>query len=245
MYKPKILLYDIETQPILGYTWGLWEQNVIKVVEPWKMLCFAYKFLGEKKIHVVSLRQVKNEKELIEKLWKIFDESDIIIGHNSMAFDDKKSNAKFIEYNFPPPSPYKTIDTLKVARRYFKMDSNKLDSIGEYLGVGRKVKTGGFDLWDGCMKGDEKSFKLMERYNKGDVDLLEKVYLKLRPWMTTHPNLNTFDGKLESCPICQSSHLQKRGFAITTTAKKQRFQCKDCHGWSTSTKSISLNIHIK
>jgi uncharacterized protein YprB with RNaseH-like and TPR domain len=209
------------------------------------MLCFAYKWLGEKKTNVLSLQDVKNEKELVRNLWSIFEEADIIIGHNSDRFDIKKSNAKFIEFGFRPPEPYKTVDTLKVARKYFKFDSNRLDSLGEYLGVGRKVNTGGFDLWLGCMKGDEKSWRLMKKYNKQDVDLLEKIYTKLRPFIDNHPNLNILDNKETSCPKCKSSRIQKRGFSLTTIGKKQRFVCLDCGGWSTSTKTIKYNIHIK
>ena len=28
MSKPKVLVFDIETAPMLGYVWGLWENNV-------------------------------------------------------------------------------------------------------------------------------------------------------------------------------------------------------------------------
>jgi DNA polymerase elongation subunit (family B) len=250
--KTKILLYDIETSPSLGYTWEMWETNVLKVIQPWYMLCFSYKWLGEKKTHVISLPQFKgykknhrDDKELVKKLWSLFEEADIIMGHNGDRFDIKKTNAKFIEHGFNPPEPYKTIDTLKIARRYFKFDSNKLDSLGEYLGVGRKMKTGGFDLWLDCMDGDMKAWVRMEKYNKQDVVLLEKVYLKLRPWIQNHPNLNILDNKYNSCPNCKSSNLHKRGFSLTTIGKKQRWQCKDCGAWSTSTKTIKTNITIK
>jgi DNA polymerase elongation subunit (family B) len=241
--KIKILLFDIESQPILGYTWGMYEQNVLKVVEPWKMLCFAYKWLGEKKTHVVSLPMVKGEKELIKELHKLFVEADIIVGHNGDNFDIKKSNAKFIEYNLTPPDPYKTIDTLKIARRFFKFDSNKLDSLGEQLGVGRKLKTGGFDLWTGCMSGDEKSWRLMQKYNKMDVILLEKVYLKLRPWIQNHVNLNVYTGEKTNCPSCGSKNIQRRGFSYNATGKQQRWQCMECFSWHQS--SFKPNSIIK
>ena len=154
--------------------------------------------------------------------------------HNCDKFDIRKSNAKFIEYGFKPPATYKTVDTLKIARRYFRFDSNKLDSLGEYLGLGRKVKTGGFDLWDRCIQGEEKALRLMEKYNKKDVELLENVYLKLRPWMTNHPNLNLISETRHNCPICESSKVQRRGFSYSRVNKYQRWQCLECGGWSQS-----------
>ena len=50
MYHPKIALFDIETAPSLGYFWGkLWETDIVGVKEPWYMLCFSYKWLGNGK----------------------------------------------------------------------------------------------------------------------------------------------------------------------------------------------------
>jgi len=246
--NPKILLYDIETAPTLGYVWQLWEANVLRVVQQWHMLCFSYKWLGEKKTRVISLPQFSSYKKnptddryLVEALHGLFEQADVIVAHNGDNFDIKKSNAKFIEHGFAPPEPYKTVDTLKVARKYFKFDSNKLDSLGAYLGVGRKIKTGGFDLWDKCMAGDEKAWRRMERYNKQDVDLLEKVYLKLRPFIQNHPNHNVYK-ETSGCPNCGSSKIQKRGFAYTRTNKYQRWQCLDCFSWHQSGLKINSMI---
>lgn len=242
----KILLYDIETVPNIVSSWTTSGKNwrAIEVVEEWYMLCFAYKWLGQKKIHTVALPDFKgypknkqNDKNILEVLWKLLDEAEIVIAQNGDAFDQKKSNARFIAHGMKPPSPYKTIDTLKVARRYFKFNSNKLDDLGNYLGVGRKVNTGGFSLWKGCMEGDEKSWRLMRNYNKQDVQLLEDVYLKLRPWMTNHPNRTLLDNKTKACPNCSSEKLQKRGFATTRVSKYQRWCCQDCGAWSRSRTS--------
>ena len=235
MNKPRILLYDIETQPILAFVWELWETDVIKVVEPWEIICFSYKWLGERDVHVVSIPMVKTEKRLIGELWKLLNEADIVIAHNGDNFDNKKTFAKFVEFGFNPPKPFKTVDTLKVARKYFKFYSNRLDSLGEYLGLGRKVKTGGFDLWDKCMKGDKKAWRLMEKYNKQDVILLEKVYYKLRPFIKQHPNLNMFKETNHSCPNCGSKNMQRRGYSYSRTTKYQRWQCQSCFSWHQST----------
>ena len=62
-YKHKILLIDLENTPILSYNWGLWEQNAIEVKEDWYILCFAYKWLGEKKTRVVALPDFKEYKK--------------------------------------------------------------------------------------------------------------------------------------------------------------------------------------
>lgn len=237
-YKQKILLFDIENTPLVTYTWGIWEQDVIEVKEEWYILCFAYKWLGEKETHVVALpdfqgykKDRKNDEKLVKKLWELFDKAEIIVAHNGDQFDIKKANARFIQYGFEPPQPYKTIDTLKVARRHFKFDSNKLDYLGQYLKLGRKLPHTGKHLWFGCMEGDEKSWKLMREYNKQDVILLEKVYLKLRGWMTTSPNINLVFGTVNNCPKCGSEHIQRRGFGYTTLTSYRRYKCMNCGAW--------------
>lgn len=239
MKTKKILLVDLETSPLICYTWGTFEQNALKVIKEWKILCFAWKWLGDKKTNIVSLNEYgEDEAKLVGVLWELFNQAEVIIAHNGDHFDIKKSNAKFIEHGLTPPSTYKTIDTLKIARQKFKFTSNRLDSLGEHLGLGRKIQTGGFELWDKCMQGDQKAWRKMESYCKQDVRLLEKVYLKLRPWCTNHPNMNIYNGTTHACPNCGSSKVQKRGYAYTRVNKYQRWQCLNCGSWHQSNNNI-------
>lgn len=196
------------------------------------MLSFAYKVVGEGKTHCYSLPNFKgyaadptNDKALVEKLWEILNGADVLVAHNGDAFDIKKANARFIAHGLKPPKRTKTVDTLKVLKKYFKLDSNRLDSAAQHLGVGRKLPTGGFSLWNGCMTGEPKAWKLMEKYNKQDVDLLVKVFEKLRPWITNYQfNQN------HTCPRCTVGHLQRRGLARDEI--RFRYECMDCGRWS-------------
>ena len=91
--------------------------------------------------------------------------------------------------------------------------------------------TGGFDLWLGCMSGKKEAWKKMCDYNKQDVILLERIYLKLRGWMTAHPNMNLVNGTLAACPNCGGTQLTKHGFSYTRVSKSQRFQCTTCKAY--------------
>ena len=235
---PRILVYDIETFANQAFVWGKYEQNVIAYIKEWFMMCYSYKWLDEKGTHVVALPDFKgykknkeDDKALVKSLWQLFDEADIIIAHNGNSFDIKKTNARFIYHGLPPPTPYKTIDTKLVAKRYFNFNSNKLDDLGNYFGIGRKLDTGGWELWDACWKGDLKAWKKMKDYNKQDVILLEKVYHKMLPFMTNHPNLALLNGEKCACPNCGSLNIQKRGFNTSRVSRTQRYQCQDCSSW--------------
>jgi DNA polymerase elongation subunit (family B) len=237
----RTLLLDIETRPILGYTWGTYEQNVIAVVEEWTILSVAYKWLGEKKVTALGAYNDLTEEDILLEIHEAMSEADIVVAHNGDKFDIKKLNARFIRYGLDAPEPYKTIDTLKVARKYFAFTSNRLNELGKFLGVGEKAPTGGFELWQGCMDGDLDAWKKMLRYNKQDVVLLEKIYLKLRPYMTNHPNINVIDETSDCCPTCSSTNIQKRGFGMTTSGKYQRYQCTDCGSWSKGKSITTVN----
>lgn len=244
----KILLFDIETSPMITYNWGLFQEvkGTHMVIEDWYVLCWCAKWLGDKKILSSSLpefkgykKNMKDDKQVMQELWKLLDEADIVIAHNAKKFDIKKSNARFLMNGMKPPSPYKVVDTLTEARGKFKFTSNRLNDLGQYLKVGKKLDTGGFDLWIECMNGNMKSWKKMVDYCKQDIILLEKVYMKLRPYMTTHPNLGVYiDDYDRHCPKCNSTKLQKRGFAYTGNGQYQKYQCTSCGGWSRGKKNL-------
>lgn len=237
MPEPNIAFLDIETAPISGLSWTIWDTNLIHVIEPTFILCYAIKWAGQETVKTHALcdypgykRNKACDKALLSELWKALDKADIVVAHNGDAFDIKKINSRLLVHGFEPPSPYKTIDTLKIARKHFKFDSNKLDNIGLYLQVGRKLPHTGKDLWLGCMSGDARAWRTMRRYNAQDVRLLESVYEKVKPWASSHPDLRAYTGRT-GCPVCKSQKVQCRGFNVAKIRKTQRMQCQDCGHW--------------
>lgn len=210
------------------------------------MLSFAYRWLGEKTTHVRALPDYPSydkdrqcDRNLLHDLWKLLEAADITIAHNGDRHDIKKANARLIYHGFPPPSPSKSIDTFKEAKKRFKFSANNLGHLGVYLGLGDKIKTTGFDLSRRCIAGDLSAWAELKRYNRRDVDLLHAIFLRMRPYMASHPNLN-FYTRGDGCPVCQSPNVQARGFNYSRTGKRQRIQCKDCGAWSAAGPLIKL-----
>jgi hypothetical protein len=187
----KTLLLDLETSPVEGYWWhGMHEVNPIKIKKHSRILSFAWKWYGDSKIQVASQRMFstyeKNKddnKLLVNALCRLYAKAEYVVGHNLKAFDDKVANKGILLNGIEPPPRHRVIDTLKVAREHFRMDSNKLDDLAQLLGIGRKLPHTGFPMWEGCMEGVLKDWYLMEKYNKHDIFLLEGVYNKFRPWI--------------------------------------------------------------
>lgn len=242
----RTLIFDIETSPNIAAIWGTYEQNAVWIEQEWQILSFAYKWYGDKSITVKGIPDYgnsKSDRELVSELWQLFDEADIIVAHNGDKFDIRKANARFLLHGLPPPSPYRTVDTLKVARSRFALNSNRLDDIAQALGIGMKESTGGAQLWRDCMAGDEAAWKQMKKYNKQDVKLQEAIYEELRPWMKTHPNMGV-ECTGDACPYCASAKIQKRGFGYSQAGEHQRYMCLDCTAWSKG-KIVGYKFKIK
>lgn len=233
----RVLLYDIESSPIISFNWGIWEQNAIEVIHDWQILCFSYKWLGEKKIRNIAQWDFKgykpgienlNDLNVVKELRDLFDEADIVVAHNGNSFDQKKSQARMMVHNLPPPTPYKQIDTKLEAKRAGAFTSNKLDFLNRTFGFEGKVDAGGFATWKGCISGDKKAQKRMSFYNNKDVVELEKLYLYMLPWMKTHPTL--YPERPDACPKCGGVNLAPgQKYASTRSGGRyQYFRCRDC-----------------
>ncbi len=236
--SPKILIYDLEVTPSLGWTYGLYQTNILRVEKNPIIMSFSYMWYEpgvtkEILFERITQKELKNwsDKSLAIKLRDLFIEADIVIAHNANRFDNKVATAAFLRNGLTPPSPYKTVDTLSVARSVARFNSNSLDALGETFGIGRKSDVKHSDLWYPCLMGDKKAWELMEKYNIQDVDLLYRLYEKLRPYIRNHPNLGDMLQVDGICPKCSSPNLKKEGTHARRGGRVQSYSCKDCGGW--------------
>jgi DNA polymerase elongation subunit (family B) len=235
----KILLVDIETAPIKAYAWGMWDQNigVNQVIGSGYILCWAAQWYGEKEI-VFSSVQKTSPKRMLGRIHKLLDEADVVVHYNGIKFDIPTLNKEFLKHGFTPPAPYKQVDLLQVCKRTFRFESNKLDFVAQALKIGEKVRHEGFELWVKCMEGDKGAWKRMEKYNRGDVKLLNILYKQLLPWITKHPSHGAHEDA-PLCPKCGSDRMNRRGYGVTQVMKYVKYQCQACGGWARGNKSVS------
>lgn len=231
--NPKILLLDIETAPLLAYVWRLWAIDSIganQIKSDWYILSWSAKWLGKDKVFYADQRNAKdieNDAPILEKLWTLMDEADIIVGHNLDKFDIKKLNTRFLMGGLQPPSGYLTHDTLKMAKKKFAFTSNRLSYLTDKLCKTFKkdshAKYSGFELWSECIKGNKSAWKEMEKYNKMDVLSLEELYHILLPWDSTI-NFTVFNGECS----CGSTEFVSNGLKYKKAGVYRRLRCKHC-----------------
>jgi ssDNA-binding Zn-finger/Zn-ribbon topoisomerase 1 len=243
-HNVRIGTLDIETAPIVSYIWSLGKQNVgiHQILEDWSILSISYKWLDERNTvchDVAGQADLRDDRKLLDILWAFMNEADIIVAQNGVGFDVKKINARFIEAGMPPPRPFKVVDTMLEARKIARFTSNKLEWLSAKLTNTPKSSHSAFPgmlLWVECLKDNPKAWATMRKYNPIDVVATEKLYLKLRPYIQGHPNVNAYDDDDETlrCPKCGSAHMRKDGFVVTQTGKYQQYQCaaKGCGGWA-------------
>lgn len=234
--KPRILFYDIETTPILAYSWSLWPTAIShdSIVQDWSIICGAWKFHGESKVHAIGIKTPGDDYEVVKRLRDVLASADVVVHHNGDSFDLKKLNARLIYHKLPPLPKLIFVDTKKEAKKVAAFSSNKLDYLGEVLTGKGKVHVD-YSLWLEIMKGSKKALKEMIAYNKVDVIRLEEVYDRLAPYMKNPPHLGAMAGhdRHHSCRHCGSENVKLNGVRYTAAGlKKQEIQCKDCHGYS-------------
>lgn len=225
---PRVLIYDIETAPLLGYCWSLWDNNIglNQIHSDWHVLSWAAKFLGEDDVYYQDQRNavhVEDDKEILQGIWKLLDECDFVITQNGKKFDQKKLNARFVIHGMKPPSAYRHIDVLQIAKSQFGFTSNKLQYMTDTLCTKYKksghAKFSGFELWSECLKGNLEAFSEMEDYNILDILSLEELYLIISPWDAKLPNFDVYDEEPS-----KNEEWVKEGFVYSNLGKYDRYR---------------------
>jgi len=228
---PKILIFDLESSPMISFHFGHWKQNIglDQVIHNPILLTWSAKWLFSPEIISDSITpdEVLNfdDKRITVSLWKIINEADILVAHYGQKFDEPLMNARFLINGLPPVSPYVSIDTKAVASRQFKFPSNKLDALAIYFGFDRKLPTD-FMLWRRCMEGSAEAIEEMLKYNEQDCFLLEEIYLKLRPYIHAHPNVGLYlESDTPVCSNCGCDDLKYESNYYTQTGIYDVYRC--------------------
>ena len=241
---PKILYFDLETAPILAYTFSLFKPviGMDQIVESPRIICWSARWHGTKGKKVLfNSEHQSSTVEMLTELRDLLDEADVVVGYNSDGFDIPWTTEQFLINGVELPSPYLTVDLYKLNKKHLRMPSRKLDYMALDLLGQRKVANGGIRLWLQCMDPSdpdhEKAWRMMEKYAKQDTALLEPLFNIMRPFIR-NVNFGHFSHHDFACTHCGSGNLQARGYSTTQAGKFQRYCCNDCGGWSKDPKRV-------
>lgn len=235
--RVKTLIIDIETSPNVAHVWSLWKQNVSlsQLRESSFVLCWAAKWVGEKKVHFRDHR----DPEMIPTIRDLLDEADAVVHYNGTSFDIPTLNQEIAKRRLTRPAKAKDIDLLRVVRSQFNLPSNKLDYVLKYFNLPGKTGGVNHDLWVGVLNDDDTAWRKMKQYNINDVRALEPLYTDvLRPWIDTMPNQQLYvDDPDGACPRCGvAGKLTRDGHRYTQMGRYQRYYCHSCGGRSSESR---------
>ena len=250
--EPKILLWDLETSKakVEGYTYSRKQYSSFLpdswITRPVWIHAAAWKWLDKNTVNSTSVLKDKerfeadytDDYQVVKTLYNLMFDADIIVAHNGDNFDTKILNARLLYHGFDPLPKMLSIDTLKLARRRFKIESNSLRYLAKYLDVALKDDS---PNWEKVARGCPKEIKASEKYCRQDIRALEGIYKRLAPWNESAPNMNAFSAhEHDVCakPDCGHWDLEHRGYRITKAGKYKRYQCKACGGWSQGKKNL-------
>lgn len=241
--ESRVLILDVETLPILGYSWGVWNQNIYpnQIEKDWCILSYSAKWLGDDRIisDVLTPREAldRNDKRLVTGFWKLLNEAFVTVSHNGRRFDLRKLNARFWKNGLHKPASYKVIDTLTTARSVFGLTYNKMDFIAKFIGADEKLETD-FELWRSCDRGDKVALQEMKEYNEQDVYTLEQIYMEMREWIPNHPDLGIYQQLTDVCPVCLSENFKRIGLYTSNRKQYVEYRCSSCNSVWHDSKQI-------
>lgn len=230
---PRVLSWDIETAPNVVTAHSLFNDRGLPtsaIMREKYIICGAWKVMGEAPVHgaCVTPQRPQDDRAVVKALHAALSSADAIVHHYGDKFDIPTFNARAIFYGLAPLPPIQQIDTYRIARAKFKFNSNRLDYLGHYLGLGRKLSTN-YALWDDCMRGDADALARMQRYNAQDVRLLERVFLRLYPFTRYRLNVSALTGS-DGCRHC-GSNVKYKGDQLCRTKMHEMYQCTKCGAW--------------
>jgi len=240
MTKRRRLFFDIETSPNIGLFWEAgYKKNIdySNIIKERSIICICYKWEDEKEVYGLTWDRKQSDKKMLQDFIEVANQATEMVGHNGDRFDLAWIRTRCLFHGIEMFPKYTTIDTLKVARSKFKFNSNRLNYIANYLGIGSKIKTE-FDLWKSILLDNDKgAMDKMVKYCKNDVVLLEKVFKHLNNHIEAKSHYGVLFGAYRgTCPECGSDDLIRNMTRTTATGVvKVMYKCKTCNKYHSKT----------
>lgn len=212
----KILIFDIEATN-LAANFGV-------------ILCISYKWFGDKTVHTIRIDQFPrfksdptNDVEVVREFEKVFNEADRVVAHYGKKFDKTFINTRRIIHGLPILPNTKLIDTWRIAKDHLRLNSNRLETLISALGVKTKKTPLSGPIWVKAMAGDKTAISYVVKHCIADVNALEEVFVKIKPFIS-----ETENKLFHKCPL---KYLRSNGQRVADKTVYKRLFCLKCKSW--------------
>lgn len=245
---PKVLVYDVETRPVIALTWAVRGDLYIgpdQILDGGGVLAWSAQWLGSSRVLFASDHHNGHEA-MVRELHGLLESADVVVGFNHERFDNPLVSTEMDALGLPRLMPTPQIDLLKVVRSNFKLPHNTLKYVAARFGLTDKGTNDGWPLWRGCITdadghpylapvpqggGCVKAWGQMKRYARRDTQVTTELYHYLRAggWIKKHPHVGLFGGNLGGCPACGKYERTPVTDAKTLTSTYPAYRCDACN----------------
>lgn len=231
-HKPRILFFDIESAGV----------NALKS-DLGFVICFGYKWSHQKKakVLVIDKEGLRNfsDKRLLSVASKLMIRADLLVAHFGSVFDRRFVQGRLLINKLPPIPNTKMRDTCMIARSVANFGSNRLKHLAQTLHLKHSKMESEFPgWWFDTMRGDRKALRKMADYCRMDVQVLEELYYRLRPFDNAHPRMVQDRAR---CAVC-GGEVRYWGFTYKEQQVYRRFVCLNCHKWDRERKAYKEKL---
>lgn len=230
-------------------TWGAGYDQFVSyknIIKERRIICIAWQWEGQP-VQVETWDSKMNDRKLVNKIIPVIAAADEVVGHNIERFDMPWIRTRAMFHKLPPVPLVKNVDTLRWARKFFYLNSNKLDYLTRFLGIEGKSEqfTEGEGAWRRVMDNDRKALAEMAEYCADDVSkLLKPAWERLSVVcpITSHAGVAAGKDKW-SCPRCAGTKVRHiRAYVTAKGGVQHQMRCGGCGGYFSISDKIKKDM---
>lgn len=124
-----------------------------------------------------------DDKELVKQVCQLIREHDVVVAHNGSRFDLPMLRTRALRWKLKPLKEVKNIDPCSIAYRKFKLKSNRLDRIADYVGIEAEKTPVRMSTWaDAMLNGDKRAMNYIVEHCERDIEVLAAVFEVVKPF---------------------------------------------------------------
>jgi hypothetical protein len=217
-----------------------------------KIISVHWKWQGDAEVHHLDWGLDKQcDKKLVKNFIKEMNKATEIVTHNGKRFDTPWIRTRAAYHGIPMNHAYNEIDTYRLCKKYLNLPSNSLAEACKYFDLKPKEDPGGIQTWiDVIYNKDRKALDHLLFYGDGDVESLEELFIKLRPYFRPNMHYGIYEGGEKfHCPECSKLGNYDKRYVTAHGTVQHYMRCRGKTGcganWKINNKSYMDYIQYK
>lgn len=125
-----------------------------------------------------------DDKELVKQVCQLVREHDVLVAHNGTRFDIPMLRTRALRWHLKPLKEVKNVDPCSIAWRKFKLKSNSLGRIADFVGISDRKTPLDMSVWaDVMLNGDPAGMNKIVEHCEADIRVLSGILKFVKPFI--------------------------------------------------------------